>query len=441
MVVAVDMIILVVGLVVSQPQPRRIDVSFTTHYWECHSARNDTEIVFLVLSTIYAAAMLLFATFLAYKTRAAGQRYSHYSETKQMGLSVYNILFSALVGFAVLVNPMADFYTKYYITVITVLWATTFSLLALFLPKVHAFIKQQHKEKAGIFAIYHHFLKSIRKHHHKKDHESSMHHHYSHSQHQQSISQNSTAYGHHSSSFHTTGAGRGELISLNQMMQHHVPLDSNMVGGGSPSTAAGSATAATASNYVEVHEGEMPVRRVIRYFPFLSHWEMQHIMVFPCLGYFSFFSERTKEGAVMSYREATIYSAQLEEYVLKIHGQGIHDMYIQLPDLDALKIWETAFNNRGKKQLQQHPQQQTKNIDSSSFLHLDSDDENDPEDEAKHVISSSSFLAPPESIHQQNPHHQPQYHSSQRSLLARRQSERSSVTSETVAVNDHHPPV
>ena len=76
------------GLVVSQPQPRRIDVSFSTHYWECHASKSDTEIVFLVLSAIYEAAMLLFATFLAYKTRAAGQRYSHYSETKQMGLSV-----------------------------------------------------------------------------------------------------------------------------------------------------------------------------------------------------------------------------------------------------------------------------------------------------------------------------------------------------------------
>ncbi|KAI9499196.1 hypothetical protein BDB00DRAFT_752049, partial [Zychaea mexicana] len=138
-------IILVIGLIVCRPQPQRIDVSFSSHYWECHATRAATDIVFLILSTVYAAAMLLFATFLAYKTRAAGQRYSHYSETKQMGLSVYNILFSALVGFAVLVNPMADFYTKYYIQVITILWATTFSLLALFLPKVHAFVKQQRK--------------------------------------------------------------------------------------------------------------------------------------------------------------------------------------------------------------------------------------------------------------------------------------------------------
>ena len=325
-------------------------------------------------------------------------------------------MFSALIGFAISVNPMADFYTKYYIVVIAILWATTFSLLALFLPKVQAFIKQQHKERAGIFAIYHHFIKRIRKHHHnKRDHESSMHH----SQHhQQTISQNSTAYGNHSSSFHTVGGtGGGELISLNQMVQHG-PLDPNDTGN---------------SNYVEVHEGEMPIRRVFRYFPLFSHWEMQHIMVFPCLGYFSFFSDRTKEGAVMSYREATIHYAQLEEYVLKIHGQGMHDMYIQLPDLDVLKTWQSAFNDGGKGKKQQGK----KNIVSSSFLHLDSDDEENGHpysaDEAKHI---PSYLTPP-SPTLQHPQQQQTYHSSQRSLLARRESERSSVTSETVAVNDH----
>lgn len=77
-----------VGLAVSRPFPTRIDTSFSRHYWECHASNQKIELVFRVLSTVYAAIMLLFATFLAYKTRAAGRRYSHYSETKQMGLSV-----------------------------------------------------------------------------------------------------------------------------------------------------------------------------------------------------------------------------------------------------------------------------------------------------------------------------------------------------------------
>lgn len=45
---------------------------------------------------------------------------------------------------------MADFYTKYYIEVITILWATTFSLCVLFLPKVLAFFRERRKGKRRV---------------------------------------------------------------------------------------------------------------------------------------------------------------------------------------------------------------------------------------------------------------------------------------------------
>jgi hypothetical protein len=48
----------------------------------------------------------------------------------------------------------------------------------------------------------------------------------------------------------------------------------------------------------------------------------------------------------MSYHQASIYSAKLEDYVLKIHGQGWHDMYIQLPNLNALNTWEQCFSQK-----------------------------------------------------------------------------------------------
>ncbi|KAI8984558.1 hypothetical protein BDF20DRAFT_802565, partial [Mycotypha africana] len=140
-------IILVSNLVVARPIPTKLEVNFSSHYWVCEAqGSTSTRLVFLILSTIYAGCLLLFATFLAYKTRFAGKQYSRYSETKQMGLSVYNILFSALIGFAVMVNPLADFYTKYYIEAIAILWATTFSLLILFLPKLQAFYRFKIKE-------------------------------------------------------------------------------------------------------------------------------------------------------------------------------------------------------------------------------------------------------------------------------------------------------
>lgn len=85
--VGVEMIILVVGLVVAKPVPTKFEVSYSSHYWLCE-AQGSNKLVFLVLSTIYAAFLLLFATFLAYKTRFAGRQYNRYSECKQMGLSV-----------------------------------------------------------------------------------------------------------------------------------------------------------------------------------------------------------------------------------------------------------------------------------------------------------------------------------------------------------------
>lgn len=48
----------------------------------------------------------------------------------------------------------------------------------------------------------------------------------------------------------------------------------------------------------------------------------------------------------MSYHHASVYSAKLEDYVLKVHGQGWCDMYIQLPNLAAMNTWEQCFNQK-----------------------------------------------------------------------------------------------
>jgi hypothetical protein len=42
--------------------------------------------------------------------------------------------------------------------------------------------------------------------------------------------------------------------------------------------------------YVEVQEGDLPVRKAFRYFPFLSQWKMRKLMIFPRLRYISYYS-------------------------------------------------------------------------------------------------------------------------------------------------------
>lgn len=168
------------------------------------------------------------------------------------------------MGFAVTVNPLADFYTKYYIDVISILWAATFSLLILFLPKLQVFYKTKRSDAAeekrssvrhSIFS----FLKATT---------------------------TTTTTQHRQSTFHTENNGT-ELLSLEQILASDGPV----INDGSPRSSS-HAVATGNTNFIEVHEGEMPIRKVFRYFPFLSQWEMQHLMVFPWLSYFSHFSVR-----------------------------------------------------------------------------------------------------------------------------------------------------
>lgn len=143
-------------------------------------------------------------------------------------------------------------------------------------------------------------------------------------------------------------------------------------------------------------------------------------MVFPWLGYFSHFSDRTKGGAVMSYSQATVHTAKLDEYVLKVHGQGMHDMYIQLPDLNALKTWEHCFNQRRSKHGPNNNNNNDEDDDSTtpSFLNLGEPDEHQqqppPQQQTNHnnLLGSSCNNIMMESTRQLLPSRRPSHASS-----------------------------
>ncbi|KAI9272943.1 hypothetical protein BDA99DRAFT_432499, partial [Phascolomyces articulosus] len=129
--------------------PIKVPVSSTAYYVKC-SFQGPSNSVFTTLLTIVAGAQLVFATFLAIKTRTVGKSYSKYSEYKQIGISVYNILFSSVIGFVIFSVPTTDYYTRHYLTLTVVVWAVTFSMLVLFLPKLHTFFfKKGENKKPG----------------------------------------------------------------------------------------------------------------------------------------------------------------------------------------------------------------------------------------------------------------------------------------------------
>lgn len=128
----------------------------------------------------------------------------------------------------------------------------------------------------------------------------------------------------------------------------------------------------------------MPVRKVFRYFPFLSQWQMQRIMVFPWLGYVSHFSETKSHGSVMNYSHATVEMKEMDSYVLKIHGQDWYDLYIQVANKETLSIWQKCFQ----------PSHQT-TLNHSLIDQCSDKDDNDEEEEEdeEDIIRTDSTLS------------------------------------------------
>ncbi|KAI9289069.1 hypothetical protein BC943DRAFT_128114 [Umbelopsis sp. AD052] len=268
-IITVSMAILGVGLGVAPPSPTAVEVSSTQHYWSC-DATGPAKVPFQALTITFAGLLVGFATFLAYKTRLVGTNYSKYNECRQIGFSVYNILFSAMIGFIVTVNSMLDYFTRFYITVVTILWGCSVSFLILFLPKLHEFFKHQRSQKSPSGTT-------------------------SDAEHKPSQGNNGYSMFPSSSAvttgfqLHSDNQFDGELISLDQILASDPPMLSRHRKGSLGSTFVDENGKSTGS-FIEAHEGKMPMRRVFRYFPFLAQWEMLHIMVFPWSGYFSFFS-------------------------------------------------------------------------------------------------------------------------------------------------------
>jgi hypothetical protein len=277
--------------------------------------------------------MLSFATFLAFKTRSAGKHYDHYNECKQMGISVYNILFSAIVGFTAIVNPLANYLLRHYAIAVATLWANSFSVTVLFIPKLYIFFKQK---------------KEIQDEQKKK---------------RKTSTQSDDTLASHLPGPHENSMTHSSFLRAHQNQEREIafqpthsitPFLYNEPEDLIHPTASLTSNAAEISFegghyentnvYVEVQEGDVPIRKTFRYFPFLSQWKMRRLMIFPSLRYISYYSEKSKKGTMISYTHAAVYSSKPEEYVLKIHGQDKYDVYIQLGDFVTMESWQACLN-------------------------------------------------------------------------------------------------
>ncbi|KAL4206055.1 periplasmic binding protein-like I [Rhizopus microsporus] len=305
-------------------------VSRNAYYVDCaYDGSNVT--IFVALLTLSESLQLCFATFLAFKTRSVGRSYSKYSEYKQIAVSVYNIFFSIIIGFIVFFVPTTDFYTRHYLTATMIVWATTFSLLALFIPKLHAFFSPKMNNGRN-----HDKATDLSR---KKRSVCGM-------DNLQSSQDNHGDATYLPPEFHGIQRSDSEysgLKSLNYMI-------SNMSHYGDSTPSKVKLNSLNKKGHMEgvlmeVHEVEVPVQYAFRYFSFLAAWEMAQVILMPDISYLSFYSKKSGNGRAFKYHGATIVSSKEGSYVLKVHGLGLWDLLIQVEQEKELLEWHDWFNN------------------------------------------------------------------------------------------------
>lgn len=121
-----------VWFIKTPPRLQQVTMPDFTTYWTCNNQRGTSTPYFVVLF-VYNAALLLIATFLAYKNRNVA---ANYNECRQIAFVVYNILLSGCLAMPTVFLPDDQFLTKFILSTVVILFGTTFSLMFLFLPKL-----------------------------------------------------------------------------------------------------------------------------------------------------------------------------------------------------------------------------------------------------------------------------------------------------------------
>ncbi|CAO3612776.1 unnamed protein product [Cunninghamella blakesleeana] len=359
-----EIIIFIIWFSFCDTKASEILISRDAYYVGC-TYNGITHTASVTILCILAAFELVFATFLAFKTRKVGKSYSKYSEYKQIGVSVYNICLSALIGTIIYFLPSVDFYTSLYITASVIVWSTSFSFIALFSPKIVALFRiscdnRSTKNKVSDISS------SGKKEMNPSYKSYSSQHHY----HSRNLGESSDSH----SNNRMQQQSFGELLSLNGVLnggdlqldrkpneplrrtQQHASdlqyqLHHRQIHHRIQTTKPNSLQPILKDGgIVDGYEGHMPLQCVFRYFPFLSTWQMQQIVLLPDASYFSYFSEQSFSGSVFKYSHASIISSEKESYLLKIHGYGFTDILIQVKNEQDLQQWYKWFNSKQQNQ-------------------------------------------------------------------------------------------
>ncbi|KAF8985172.1 hypothetical protein BGZ46_005718 [Entomortierella lignicola] len=299
-ILIVSLTVMTVWFLKTPPGLNQVVMPDLTTYWDCSSQSGDTAPYFVILF-IYNVALLLLATYLAYKNRNVT---ANYNECRQIAFVVYNILLSGCIAMPTVFLPQNQYLTKFFLSNVVVLFGTTVSLMFMFLPKLMKLYSQIERRKYPD---------------------------------------------------HTEEA---DDSSFDGLFNRNSWLNNGSAIGGGGSTVGGYAAGGRKGSVTsledskgdtlrESHLGYMGVKFQNRYFPFLASWCMRRVILFPTDQYFTAFeSGKPEAGRTFSYRAVEIHSKEPGKYVLRAIGRGRFNFLFQVKDEEHLIYWYSLFENK-----------------------------------------------------------------------------------------------
>ncbi|KAF9435128.1 hypothetical protein BGZ76_006857 [Entomortierella beljakovae] len=293
-ILVVNLTVMAIWFVTTPPALEQITMGDLTTYWDCNSQTGDSTPFFVILF-VYNVALLLLATFLAYKNRNVA---ANYNECRQIAFVVYNILLSGCIALPTIFLPQEQFLTKFFLSNAVLLFGTTVSLMFMFIPKIMKLYSQiEHSERYD----------------------------------------------------GAEGTGEG---SYDGLFNRHSWLGSGGSNVGPQVTGGRKASVSSMDDskgdtLKESHFGYMGVKFQNRYMPFLSSWCMKRVVLFPGDKYFTTFeTSKPEEARTFTFRSAHIFSREPDNYILQVIGRGRYNFLFQVKDEEHLTYWYSLFENK-----------------------------------------------------------------------------------------------
>ncbi|KAI8336060.1 periplasmic binding protein-like I [Choanephora cucurbitarum] len=264
-------------------------VSSSAYCWVCTyptAGIGDWQNVTVVesIALVWCAILIVISAFLAFKTRNVG---SKWSEATQIAYVSYNTGLAAMVATPNFFLSLEDYAIRTYLKIGSILFAATFTILVLFLPKFVLIMRHIMKSNKNI-SLYR-------------------------------MNTDSQAQLTGFSSYNSTD----ENFNLNYVAKNLFDFT------------------------VQAHEGILPVKKMARY-KFLSIWELKHVVLVPLKQFFILSGKSGQKTHLYHYISCEVVKPDsIQHHMFRVRTKEGLTFLFQVSDETALNRWLGWFNGRG----------------------------------------------------------------------------------------------